>query len=103
MGTDLWNVEKLRLANYIDAMALVRRAAWARVGGYRRMPVTGWEDYDFWLKFAEAGLELVRVPEILCRYRHHGTSMLRTVTNSSATLKALHDDMYRHHPGVRIS
>ena len=83
MGTDVWDPVALQAANYIDAMALVARAAWQQVGGYRRMETAGWEDYDFWLKFAEAGFDVVRVPEILCRYRQHGGSMLRSVTESA--------------------
>jgi GT2 family glycosyltransferase len=102
MGTDVWNPIALQGVNYIDAMALVARAAWQKVGGYRRMKTTGWEDYDFWLKFAEAGLDVVRVPEILCRYRQHDASMLRSVTNRPATIDALHADMRLHHPSIRL-
>jgi glycosyltransferase involved in cell wall biosynthesis len=98
MGTDLWNPEYLARQNYIDAMALVRRSAWRTVGGYRGMAVQGWEDYDFWLKFAEAGLSVHRVPEILCRYRHHRHSMLRQVTNAAENIGRIHDDMRLHHP-----
>jgi glycosyltransferase involved in cell wall biosynthesis len=102
MGTDLWDPAALRAGNYIDAMALIRRTAWEQVGGYRGMKTAGWEDYDFWLKFAERGLEALHVPEILCRYRQHGGSMLRNVTNQPATLAALHADMRLHHPSVRL-
>jgi glycosyltransferase involved in cell wall biosynthesis len=102
MGTDVWDPIALHERNYIDAMALVKRTAWEQVGGYRRMPVGGWEDYDFWLKFAEAGLDALRVPEILCRYRQHHGSMLRSVTDQPATLDALHADMRLHHPAFRL-
>ena len=102
MGTDLWNPAALQAANYIDAMALVARGAWQQVGGYRHMETAGWEDYDLWLKFAEAGFDVVRVPEILCRYRQHGGSMLRNVTNRPATVDALHADMRLHHPALRL-
>jgi glycosyltransferase involved in cell wall biosynthesis len=102
MGTDLWDPEMLRRGNYVDAMALIRRSAWERAGGYRRMPVTGWEDYDLWLTFGEAGLDVLRVPEILCRYRTHHTSMLRSVTARADALALLHDDMRLHHPGIEL-
>jgi glycosyltransferase involved in cell wall biosynthesis len=98
MGTDLWDVQSLVRQNYIDAMALVRRTAWRTVGGYRRMPAQGWEDYDFWLKFAEAGLAVHRLPEILCRYRKHHQSMLRQETNAAENIGRLRDDMRLHHP-----
>jgi glycosyltransferase involved in cell wall biosynthesis len=103
MGTDPWDPAALRAGNYIDAMALIRRATWQRVGGYRRMPVNGWEDYDLWLKFSEAGLEALHVPEILCRYRQRETSMLRSRTNQPSTIASLHEDMRLHHPGVSTS
>jgi glycosyltransferase involved in cell wall biosynthesis len=100
MGTDHWDPAALRSGNYIDAMALIRRATWQRLGGYRRMPANGWEDYDLWLKFSEAGLQAMHVPQILCRYRQRETSMLRSVTNKPSTMEALCEDMRLHHPGV---
>lgn len=97
-GTDGWDPARLRAGNYIDAMALVRREAWRAVGGFRRMPISGWEDYDFWLKFAETGRRLACVPEILCRYRVRSASMLRTVTNAARSVEMLCDDIRLHHP-----
>jgi glycosyltransferase involved in cell wall biosynthesis len=102
IGTDSWDPAALQQGNYIDAMSLIRRSVWQQLGGYRRMPANGWEDYDFWLKFAEAGLEAIRVPEILCRYRNSATSMLRSVTNRTGTIEALYDDIRLHHPTVRL-
>ena len=99
MGTDLWSPESLSRQNYIDAMALFRRSAWQVVGGYRRMPAQGWEDYDLWLKFSEAGLLVHRLPEILCRYRKHHRSMLVSETNTADKIHQLHDNMRLHHPG----
>jgi glycosyltransferase involved in cell wall biosynthesis len=77
-----WNPGQFAINNTIDAMVLIRRAAWDQVGGYSRdMPVMGWEDFDLWFKLARMKGWGVLVPEILTRYRVHGTSMLRTVTN----------------------
>lgn len=100
MGTDEWEPDALLRKNYIDAMTLVRSRAWADVGGYRRMPAPGWEDYDFWLKFAETGMKVVRVPQILCRYRVRASSMLRRTANKAEMLEVLHADMRLHHPAV---
>jgi glycosyltransferase involved in cell wall biosynthesis len=74
---DLWRREYFARRNYVDAMALVNRRAWREVGGYTHVE-GGWEDYDFWCKFIEHGLVAAYVPEILCRYRVHEASMLRT-------------------------
>jgi glycosyltransferase involved in cell wall biosynthesis len=77
---DVWSKAKFKNGNYVDAMALVRKASWENVGGYTHMR-GGWEDYDFWCKFIDHGIEALFVPEVLCRYRVHGSSMLRTRTN----------------------
>lgn len=73
---DYWAKDQLAKGPYIDAMALVRKSAWQRVGGYTHLD-GGWEDYDFWCKLAEADALVCYVPELLCRYRVHKTSMLR--------------------------
>ena len=74
-AADVWRPQWLRHGNYIDAMALVSHSAWQDVGGYTHID-GGWEDYDFWCKFVEQGYLAAFVPEILCRYRIHDTSML---------------------------
>jgi glycosyltransferase involved in cell wall biosynthesis len=93
-----WDPTRLAKGNYIDAMALIRKAAWRVVGGYSRMPVMGWEDYDLWCKFAEHGYDGVQVPQILARYRESPSSMLRSVTNNPATMDRLQTDMRTRHP-----
>lgn len=79
---DVWDPERLKKDNYIDAMALVRRDALLSVGGFRDSEVeVGWEDYDMWVRLASSGRSGVFLPEVLCEYRVHNTSMLRTQTN----------------------
>ncbi len=92
--------DPIRLApgNYIDATALVRLAAWAAIGGYHDIRPTGWEDFDFWCRLAEAGFFGVHVDQPLVRYRVHQTSMLRTVTNIEDNLRTLRGKMRRLHP-----
>jgi len=72
---DVWSAAQFTQGNYVDAMALIDRAAWQKAGGYADL--YSWEDYDLWCKFIEQGIEAVFVPEILCRYRVHNASMLR--------------------------
>jgi glycosyltransferase involved in cell wall biosynthesis len=82
-----WNPGRLARGNTIDAMVLLRRSVWELVGGYSTtMPVMGWEDFDLWFKIARAKHWGVLVPEFLTRYRIHGSSMLRTVTNTRTEL-----------------
>lgn len=96
-----YDPRRLINGNYIDALALVRKAAWAMVGGYESVK-HGWEDYDFWCKLAEFGLFGQLVPEILARYRVHGASMLRTVTDLNRNKLRLIADVERRHNWLRI-
>lgn len=91
---DVWSRRRFQRGNYVDAMALIRVRSWQQVGGYTHIE-GGWEDFDLWCKFVEAGMRGLYVPQILCRYRVHGTSMLRTDTKvASAALKV--QLTYRH-------
>ena len=100
IDTGLWDPERFRYGNYIDAMALIRTEVLRRLGGYRIMPNRyGWEDYDLWCSFVDRGLKGCYVPQILCRYRVHGASMIRTQTNPfvSDNLAAVREDLKAHH------
>jgi hypothetical protein len=77
IGWQDWNPHALRYGNYIDAMALIRRDALLEVGGYTLdRSLYGWEDFDLWCAFADRGWQGIHVPEILCRYRVGGYSMI---------------------------
>jgi len=94
---DVWEPQRLVTGNYIDAMALIRREALLAAGGYASMAVEqGWEDYDLWCRFAELGFEGVFLPELLCEYRVHKTSMLQARTNKSYS--ALMAEIGLRHP-----
>ena len=72
VATDWSDVSFLR-RDAIGGMALVDRRGWALVGGYGPMS-DGWEHYDLWCKFVEAGLYGVFVPELLCTRRRPSPS-----------------------------
>jgi glycosyltransferase involved in cell wall biosynthesis len=91
---NIWRSEGFKSDNYIDAMALVRKTAWKAVGGYSPMDY-GWEDYDLWCKFVEAGFKGVYVPELLCKYRVHLTSMRHTDTTMERA-RLVHGMMTAH-------
>ena len=100
-GTERYSVLALQQGNYIDAMALVRKAAWAAVGGYDHVRY-GWEDYDFWCRLAERGWFGISVPEVLAEYRVHKQSMLHTTTEVFDHRQDLVDDMKRRHPWLDL-
>ena len=96
---DIWDPAKLRIGNYIDAMALLRRDALLAVKGYATLADDhGWEDYDLWCSFAERGLRGVFLPEALCDYRVHGGSMFRKRTEQH--YDALMAEMALRHPSL---
>jgi glycosyltransferase involved in cell wall biosynthesis len=100
-GTEPYSVLRLQRGNYIDAMALVRKSAWAMVGGYDHVQY-GWEDYDFWCRLAEWGEFGVQVPEVLADYRVHRQSMLHTMTEVRDHKNDLVADLKRRHPWVDV-
>lgn len=55
--------------NAIPNSSAFRRAALSVVHGYRANMKGGLEDWDFWLYFAEHGMEIVRVPDAFYYYR----------------------------------
>jgi glycosyltransferase involved in cell wall biosynthesis len=66
--------------NFIDACALFRKKLWEEVGGYdERMPWTGSEDWDFWLRAAYYAASFVHLPRVGFDYR---------VRNDSVRVKA---------------
>ena len=78
-----WDPEILVQFPYIDAMAMFRREV-LREAGYdhqlSQIGWFGWEDYDMWLRFAQRQHRVTFVPNILCLYRYHETSMINTTT-----------------------
>jgi glycosyltransferase involved in cell wall biosynthesis len=96
-SADIWDPVEIHNNNYVDVMGIIRKDAWEQVGGYSHID-EGWEDYDFWLKFVDAGLSCCYVPEILCRYRVHGKS--RTATEAFVAHEQLKLIMAFRHPAV---
>ena len=90
LSTYAWDIARLVRAPYIDALALFRRNVLHAVGGYSTELVDhgwfGWEDYDLWLKLAEAGYTCVQVPNILASYRVHPASMTATTNREAARM-----------------
>lgn len=94
-----WQREQFMSGNVVDAMALIRRSAWEKVGGYTHIE-GGWEDFDFWCKLVEAGYHGVQCPRILALYRSHAESMSHRATNRS--WHALSRTLQKRHPWLRL-
>lgn len=80
MSKTEWDIRELITHPCIDAMAMLRKEAVLRVGGYStEYGVTlpqGWEDYDLCLKLAQAGYRGKMIPLVLSDYRAHSASMI---------------------------
>ncbi len=100
-GTAPFSAARLATGNYIDAMALIAKWAWAAVGGYAHIPY-GWEDYDFWCRCVEHGFWGQQVPETLAEYRLHSTSMLHTQTDIPENKVRVIEQLKARHPWLSI-
>jgi glycosyltransferase involved in cell wall biosynthesis len=79
-----WAPRRLRHANPIDAMALIRTAVARELGGWTTDErLHGWEDYDLWCAVAERGGHGAFVPEIVARYRVSDASMSASLSDLS--------------------
>ena len=94
-----WQRGRFCFENMVDAMALVRRSAWEKAGGYTHIE-GGWEDFDFWCKLIEAGFHGIQCPRILAEYRSHDQSMSHTATNSN--WRALSRTLQQRHPWLQL-
>lgn len=80
--TGLWkgkvfDLKQMVLNNYIDACAGFRKAVWEELNGYdEKMPVMGFEDWDFWLRIANRGHKFEYVKQVFFDYRVRDNSML---------------------------
>ena len=87
-----WDVRELVSRPCIDAMAMIRKEPVLKLGGYSTeygsiLP-QGWEDYDLWLKLAQAGYGGKWIPQVLSDYRVHPQSMLQSASPQEHELAA---------------
>jgi hypothetical protein len=76
-----WDPWWLRIDNYIDAMALIRREALLEAGGYTtEEALYGWEDFELWCNMASRGMSGTLVPELVASYRAGRQSMISLTT-----------------------
>jgi GT2 family glycosyltransferase len=89
--------------NYIDAMALIGKWAWAAAGGYDMPRTMGWEDFDLWCKLVELGQFGLHVDQVLADYRVHGGSMVANKVEVATNKQAMVALIEHRHPWLRLS
>jgi len=90
-----YNVPELLMNNIVHVGSMFRRNIWEEVGGYKKMPIGGYEDWDFWLSIVEKGYKWAVVKEPLFYYRIREGSML---TGAKSEHTTIYKDLYRLHP-----
>lgn len=100
--TEPFNPQKLLTYNFLPVAALFRRDAWVAVGGYDESLRIGYEDWDFWLRLAGAGINGFLIPEPLFWHRRHGRTMTHRARSQHArlasTLRSRHSDAIARRP-----
>jgi glycosyltransferase involved in cell wall biosynthesis len=72
-----FNLLSLVRMNFIDTCALYRRNLWEKVGGYdEHKPLSGVEDWDFWLRLARHSTTFVHLDKIGFDYRVRKDSLM---------------------------
>lgn len=95
--TGEYNMQKLMIANYIDACAVIRKEALDKVGPYDTNMKLGWEDWEMWLRISFAGYLFRYVDEVLFDYRVMNTSMSKTLYNNYAKPNSIENYVHQKH------
>jgi glycosyltransferase involved in cell wall biosynthesis len=99
---ELFDPVKLYRENYIDALAVFRKSAWEKVGGYdTKLPIMGIEDWDFWLTLYEHEIKFHFINEVLFDYRVVADSMLSSLNKSENMTRVLQYLATKHGSGYR--
>lgn len=93
--------ERMLDENVVDATCMIRRDVHRAVGGYEETRRGGLEDWDFWLRCANAGIWGETVPEFLNWYRRRESHTDRWVNLSNERMAEFRSDVARRYPALR--
>ncbi|PKH41344.1 Glycosyltransferase involved in cell wall bisynthesis [Nocardioides alpinus] len=85
-STGQWDLPDFDLStmferNIIHPCGMFRRSDWQEANGYSTDLRVGYEDYDFWIRILGLGRDVVRLDDILFRYRDTVGSMADRMTH----------------------
>lgn len=100
-------LDRLRQGPFIHCSCPYRRLVWEQIGGYDEADYLrlNFEDYDFWIRAAQAGFKFECAPRrALLWHRHHGRhrmqdEALRRQLHTRVLFQAAVDGLRRKHPG----
>lgn len=87
--------------NKVAIIAVIRKDAWQRVGGYDESISYEHADWDFWLNLADAGLWGYTIQEYLVWYRTQQTSLLVEIENDMRRSERFRKWLHTKHKGLR--
>lgn len=96
--TPAYDPRRLLVENLSVATAVVRRAAFDEVGGYREDMRGGFEDWDFWIALLAQGFHGQRVDAPLFSYRKHTQGSM--LSGAQRLLAELRRRMIAHEPDL---
>lgn len=92
-----FSVGEMLIDNVVFVTALMRREAYAQVGGFDEGMREGLEDYDFFLSLLEAGWEIRQLTETLFFYRIKGASRNHRLADSGEVIGAVNRRIFEKH------
>ena len=70
------NYKKLLLGNSIFCSAFFRKEDWIKIGGYDEKMISGYEDWDFYIRLLDEESIVHQIPLVLFNYRKKEVSMV---------------------------
>ncbi|MCG6167628.1 glycosyltransferase [Leptospira sp. FAT2] len=101
-----WNLPEYRfpdilLENCIFVSAIFKKSDWKQVGGFSSNTMKNeWEDFDFWLKLIERGVQVYKIPKVLFCYRVGHTSRS---SRSIQSFLPLYMQLFENHKNLYVN
>ena len=93
--------EDILYKNCIFSSALFRKRDFEKIGGYKEYMKDGWEDWDLWLSFIEAGFEVHRIDEVLFFYRKYKQASRSDLLKNKDLM--LYSNIFKHHLNLYLN
>ena len=91
----VYTLRELVIVIVIFVTSLYRKADWESVGGYNEKLRHGVEDYDFWVKIAHLGREVVQLDDYLFNYRIQESSRTTSFQERRARVVESYAEIFR--------
>ncbi len=79
---DPFSLDRMLESNIIFCSGLFWKKDWKEVGGYDETFRSGWEDWDFWLRIIQLRNAVLKLDEVLFKYRVKDVSMIKGMNQS---------------------